>query len=185
MFYVPSDNNSNCWQRTSILARLCMCTMYSGTSADTLGTAWCPHFRGSFIHKYNIQLGPTIVSWCPYFKGVLIEGFHCMVFGITRWYINSFDVVIICLCMLSTPPHTCQVSLPLVSAFGQDSKSAEWLTAFLTEIVTFNLSVWSSEDKLCVTSVELFNSLVKLNTRRWVGQDFKLVCNIDRVYLFI
>lgn len=68
---------------------------------------------------------------------------------------------------LSTFPHACQVSLPLVTVLGQDSKSAEWLTVFLTEIVTFNLSVWSSEDKLCVTSIELFNSLVKLNTRRW------------------
>lgn len=60
-----------------------------------------------------------------------------------------------------------QVSLPLISVLGQDSKSAEWLTVFLTEIVTFNLSVWSSEDKLCVTSVELFNNLVKLNSPRW------------------
>ena len=67
---------------------------------------------------------------------------------------------------LNTHTHLPQVSLPLISAFGQDSKSAEWLTVFLTEMVTFNLSVWSSEDKLCVASVELFNSLVRLNTHR-------------------
>ena len=61
------------------------------------------------------------------------------------------------------------MSLPLISAFGQDSKSAEWLTVFLTEIATFNLSVWSSEDKLCVSSVELFNNLVRCNKSRSVS----------------
>ena len=58
-----------------------------------------------------------------------------------------------------------QVSLPLVAAFGKDSDSGRWLAAFMVEKVAFNLSVWSSEENLAFTSVQLLQSIVKSQIR--------------------
>ena len=58
-----------------------------------------------------------------------------------------------------------QVSLPMVAAFGKESKSARWLTAFLLEKVAFNLSMWASEETVCSTSILLLQTLVKSQPR--------------------
>ncbi|KAL5457574.1 hypothetical protein EMCRGX_G034846 [Ephydatia muelleri] len=54
-----------------------------------------------------------------------------------------------------------QISLPLLAAFGTCSSTSSWLTVFMTEMVVFNLTVWSSEEQLAMTTVQLLKSLVK------------------------
>ena len=58
-----------------------------------------------------------------------------------------------------------QVSLPLLSVFGKDAPSSQWLCVFLLDKVTFNLSVWSMEESVAVDTVTLLGTLVK-NTDR-------------------
>ena len=63
------------------------------------------------------------------------------------------------------PIITVQVSLPLLSVFGKDAPSSQWLCVFLLDKVTFNLSVWSMEESVAVDTVALLGTLVK-NTDR-------------------
>ncbi|CAI8005528.1 Exportin-4 [Geodia barretti] len=65
-----------------------------------------------------------------------------------------------------------QVSLPLLSVFGKDAPSSQWLCVFLLDKVTFNLSVWSMEESVAVDTVALLGTLVKNTDRQ--GEENKL-----------
>ena len=58
-----------------------------------------------------------------------------------------------------------QVSLPLLSVFGRDSSCSRWLCVFLLEKVALNLSLWSGEEKLSLTTIHLLGSLVRSTER--------------------
>ena len=65
--------------------------------------------------------------------------------------------MLLCVCL--------QVSLPLVAAFGKDSESGRWLVVFLLEKVILNLSVWSAEESVSFTSVQLLHSIARSSKR--------------------
>ena len=65
-----------------------------------------------------------------------------------------------------------QVSLPLLSVFGKDAPSSQWLCVFLLDKVTFNLSVWSMEESVAMDTVALLGTLVKNTDRQ--GEENKL-----------
>ncbi len=48
-----------------------------------------------------------------------------------------------------------------MAALGKESESGRWLTVFLLEKVVYNVSVWSSEESLAHTSIQLLHSLAK------------------------
>ena len=62
-------------------------------------------------------------------------------------------------------PSSLQVSLPLLSVFGRDSSCSRWLCVFLLEKVALNLSLWSGEEKLSLTTIHLLGSLVRSTER--------------------
>ena len=70
------------------------------------------------------------------------------------------------------PFLTVQVSLPLLSVFGKDAPSSQWLCVFLLDKVTFNLSVWSMEESVAMDTVALLGTLVKNTDRQ--GEENKL-----------
>ena len=76
-------------------------------------------------------------------------------------------------CFFSFNPFlTVQVSLPLLSVFGKDAPSSQWLCVFLLDKVTFNLSVWSMEESVAMDTVALLGTLVKNTDRQ--GEENKL-----------
>lgn len=52
-----------------------------------------------------------------------------------------------------------------MDAFGKDSESGKWLTAFLVNKVAFNMSVWNAEESLSLVSVQLLQSVSKSQIR--------------------
>ncbi len=55
--------------------------------------------------------------------------------------------------------------MTLSAVFGACSESGRWLTGHMLEKVVFNLSVWSSEEQLALSTVQLLKSIVKSNKR--------------------
>lgn len=52
-----------------------------------------------------------------------------------------------------------QVSLALIEVFGVGVQSGQWLISFLLEKMVFNISVWSAEEELCLTSAVLLEKM--------------------------
>ena len=75
--------------------------------------------------------------------------------------------VLVCVGASSTVSlhHLPQVSVTLSAVLGASSESGQWLTGHMLEKVMFNLSVWSSEESLALSTVQLLKSVVKSNKR--------------------
>ena len=53
-----------------------------------------------------------------------------------------------------------QISLPINTAFGQDSQGGQWVVDRLLQKVLTNLIVWSSEHELAKDTIDLMVSIV-------------------------
>ena len=47
----------------------------------------------------------------------------------------------------------------MLSVFGRDTRPSQWLISFLVERVSFNLSVWSAEEKVVVAAIRLLKAI--------------------------
>lgn len=68
-----------------------------------------------------------------------------------------------------------QVSVTLSSALGNGTPSGQWLVSFLIDKVISNLTVWSSDQSIADSSVELLSSIAKNSSAAVVAMDNNLL----------
>lgn len=68
-----------------------------------------------------------------------------------------------------------QVSVTLSSALGNGTPTGQWLVSFLIDKSVSNLTVWSSDQSVADSSVELLSSIAKNSSAATVAMDNNLL----------
>ena len=80
-----------------------------------------------------------------------------------------------CGCLLQLLHAMLQVSVTLSSAIGNGTPTGQWLVSFLIDKVISNLTVWSSDQSVADSSVELLSSIAKNSPAAVVAMDNTLL----------
>ena len=76
-----------------------------------------------------------------------------------------------------------QVSVTLASALGNSTTTGQWLVTFLIDKSISNLTVWSSDQSVADSSVELLSSMAKNSSAAIVAMDNNLLWSMMRSFV--
>ena len=76
-----------------------------------------------------------------------------------------------------------QVSVSLSSSLGYGTDSGQWLVSFLIEISVSNLSVWSSDQSVSESSVELLSGIAKNSAASAVAMESELLWTMMQAFV--
>ena len=76
-----------------------------------------------------------------------------------------------------------QVSVSLSSALGYGTTSGQWLVSFLIDISVSNLSVWSSDQAVSESSVELLSGIAKNSAASTIAMESELLWTMMHTFV--
>jgi len=84
---------------------------------------------------------------------------------------------------VSVTVYNIQVSVSLSSALGYGTTSGQWLVSFLIDISVSNLSVWSSDQAVSESSVELLSGIAKNSAASTIAMESELLWTMMHTFV--